>query len=59
MWGLPLLFPESIQSYRIVIYGILLIVILALKPEGAVTKKTIRWITGLFRKKSSGITAEG
>jgi len=59
LWGLPLLFPAEIQSYRIVIYGVLLIVILALKPEGAITKKTIRRITDFFRRKKTEAGAVG
>jgi len=33
-YSLPLLFPPAIASWRIVIYGVLLILVLLLKPEG-------------------------
>ncbi|MFP4564291.1 MAG: branched-chain amino acid ABC transporter permease [Spirochaetia bacterium] len=38
LWGVPLLFPSAIQSWRIVIYGVLLLVVLVLKPEGVITR---------------------
>ena len=34
LYGVPLLFPPEIASWRIVIYGALLILVLVLKPEG-------------------------
>ena len=42
LWGLPFLLPEAVQSWRIVIYGVLLITILLLKPEGIITRPLIR-----------------
>jgi branched-chain amino acid transport system permease protein len=44
LYGIPLLFPASIQSWRIVIYGALLILVLVLKPEGFVTRRFVRSI---------------
>ena len=44
LWGLPLILPTSIASWRQIIYGIILIVILMLRPEGAVTRQFIRKI---------------
>lgn len=41
LYGFPLLFPKEIQSWRMVIYGVILILILALKPEGFVTRKFV------------------
>jgi len=41
LYGGPLLFPESIQKWRIVIYGVLLLVVLTLKPEGIITRKFV------------------
>lgn len=38
LWGLPLIFPRAIQSWKVVIYGILLITVLILKPEGFITR---------------------
>ena len=37
LYGVPLLFPPEVQSWRIVIYGALLILVLVLKPEGFIT----------------------
>ena len=37
LYGVPLLFPPEIASWRIVIYGVLLILVLVLKPEGFIT----------------------
>ena len=41
LYGFPLLFPKEIQSWRMVIYGVILILILVLKPEGFVTRKFV------------------
>ena len=41
LYGVPLLFPPAIQSWRIVIYGALLILVLVLKPEGFLTRRFV------------------
>ena len=41
LFGIPLLFPSEIQTWRIVIYGALLILVLVLKPEGFVTRRFV------------------
>jgi branched-chain amino acid transport system permease protein len=41
LYGVPLLFPPEIASWRIVIYGALLIVVLVLKPEGFITRRFV------------------
>ena len=41
LYGLPLLFPPEVQSWRIVIYGVILILVLVLKPEGFITRKLV------------------
>ncbi len=51
MWGvilstfflqaIPLLFPSSIASWRQVIYGALLVIIILIRPEGLITKKML------------------
>ena len=53
LWGLPLLFPEELQSWKVVIYGVLLIVILVIKPEGIITRKLLRKIGAKFQKTTS------
>jgi branched-chain amino acid transport system permease protein len=44
LYGVPLLLPNEIQAWRIVIYGALLILVLVLKPEGFITRRRIRSI---------------
>ncbi len=55
LYGAPLLFPPEIQSWRIVIYGALLILVLVLKPEGFVTPRFVRsietFLSGKRRKR--------
>lgn len=51
LYGGPLLFPEAVQKWRIVIYGVLLLVVLTLKPEGFITRK---FVTTIGRKISFG-----
>jgi branched-chain amino acid transport system permease protein len=41
LYGVPLLFPPAIQSWRIVIYGALLILVLVLKPEGFISRQFV------------------
>ncbi len=41
LYGVPLLFPAAIQSWRIVIYGAALILVLVLKPEGFITRRFV------------------
>ena len=42
LWGLPLILPTSMASWKQIIYGVILIVILLLRPEGAITRKFLR-----------------
>ena len=52
LYGIPLLFPSAIQSWRMVIYGIILILVLVLKPEGFITRKFVHTIgISLSRKR--------
>lgn len=44
LWGIPLLLPEEAQSWRIVIYAVILVVVLMLRPEGLVTRRQLRRI---------------
>jgi len=41
LYGVPLLFPAAVQSWRIVIYGAALILVLVLKPEGFLTRRFV------------------
>ena len=51
LWGGPLIFPDAVQSWRIVIYGSLLILILVLKPEGIITRRLVKSIELKLRKR--------
>lgn len=44
LWGLPLILPTAVASWKQIIYGIILIAILLLRPEGAITRKFLRKI---------------
>jgi branched-chain amino acid transport system permease protein len=56
LFGVPLLFPSQIQSWRIVIYGAALILVLVLKPEGFVTRKFVysieTFLSGIRKKRN-------
>jgi branched-chain amino acid transport system permease protein len=59
LYGVPLLFPPQIQSWRIVIYGALLILVLVLKPEGFITPRFVRsietFLSGNRRKRNTSL----
>lgn len=42
LWGVTLIIPNQISVWRNVIFGMLLIIILILRPDGVITKATIR-----------------
>lgn len=41
LYGLTLLFPPAVASWRIVIYGAILVAVLVLKPEGFITRRLV------------------
>src|SRR5512136_2409133 len=51
LYGIPLLFPPEIASWRIVIYGALLILVLVLKPEGIITPRFVYTIETILSRK--------
>ncbi|HAK45720.1 MAG TPA: branched-chain amino acid ABC transporter permease [Spirochaeta sp.] len=51
LWGFPLILPEALQSWNIVIYGVLLIVVLVIKPEGIITRPMVKKIESLLSGK--------
>ena len=51
LYGVPLLFPAGIASWRIVIYGVLLIAVLVVKPEGLITPRFVRTIETLLSRR--------
>lgn len=50
LWGFPLILPESLQSWNIVIYGVLLIVVLVIKPEGVITRPMVKKLESLLSR---------
>jgi branched-chain amino acid transport system permease protein len=48
LWGLPLILPEAVAQWKDYIYGGLLIVVLIVRPEGVIGKKTVRKTTQFF-----------
>ena len=50
LYGIPLLFPPEIASWRIVIYGALLILVLLLKPEGFITRRSVYRVEGFLSR---------
>jgi branched-chain amino acid transport system permease protein len=42
LWGLPLIMPEALQSWKNVFYALILILILILKPEGIITRPLLQ-----------------
>jgi branched-chain amino acid transport system permease protein len=56
LYGVPLLFPPSIQEWRIVIYGALLVLVLVLKPEGFITRRFVfsieSFLSGVRKKRN-------
>jgi len=55
LWGFPLILPEALQSWNIVIYGVLLIVVLVIKPEGVITRPMIKKIESLLSRKKKTV----
>ncbi len=51
LWGFPLILPEVLQSWNIVIYGVLLIVVLVIKPEGIITRPMIKKLESILLRK--------
>lgn len=56
LYGVPLLFPSAIQTWRIVIYGAVLVIVLVLKPEGFVTRRFVitieSFLSGVRKKRN-------
>ena len=50
MWGLNQIIPEKFVDYVAFIFGTLLILILVLRPEGALDRRLIGNIRQLFKR---------
>ena len=55
LYGLTLLFPSEVASWRIVIYGAILVAVLVLKPEGFITRRLVLNIERLLSSKRKKI----
>lgn len=55
LYGVPLLFPPEIASWRIVIYGVLLIIVLVLKPEGIITRRFVHKVEHSFSQNKANV----
>ncbi|MBT3170150.1 MAG: branched-chain amino acid ABC transporter permease [Rhodospirillaceae bacterium] len=44
IWGFPLILPEAVADWKDVIYGVALAAIMIFRPEGLITKTTVRAI---------------
>jgi branched-chain amino acid transport system permease protein len=53
MWGLNQIIPEKFVDYVAFIFGTLLILILVLRPEGALDRRLIGNVRQLFRRRSA------
>jgi branched-chain amino acid transport system permease protein len=42
LWGVPLLLPQEVQSWRVAMYGVALLAVVLLRPQGFVTRETLR-----------------
>jgi branched-chain amino acid transport system permease protein len=52
LYGLTLILPDEVASWRIVIYGAILIAVLVLKPEGFITRRVAHRVeTALSRRR--------
>ncbi len=49
LWGLPQWVPQAIAEYTNILYGALLIIILLLRPQGIIDRRTIQRIRGVAR----------
>jgi branched-chain amino acid transport system permease protein len=55
LYGLTLLFPPAVASWRIVIYGAILVAVLVLKPEGFITRRLVLKLERLLSSKRKKI----
>ena len=51
LWGLPSWIPNSLANYSQIIYGVLLILVLMLRPEGIITRELLTSTKKLFLRK--------
>jgi branched-chain amino acid transport system permease protein len=56
LWGIPLLLPSVVHPWRQVIYAVLLVVIVLVRPEGLITRRTVRNVANKGRAWLSRLT---
>ena len=57
LYGLSLILPPAVASWRIVIYGVILVIALLAKPEGFVTRRlAVRLESLLSRRRKPTIS---
>lgn len=49
LWGIPLVLPKSVAELKDVIFGVLLVAVLILRPEGVFSKSSVRAIARVFK----------
>jgi branched-chain amino acid transport system permease protein len=65
LWGIPLAVPGSVSGYKDFIIGGILIGVLLLRPEGLITRSTLRRISRFMRRErgdaasNSGLSEDG
>jgi branched-chain amino acid transport system permease protein len=47
LWGVPLILPSKISGWKDIFIGFILIVVLLIRPEGLITRSTLRWVERL------------
>ena len=55
LWGFPLILPEALQSWNIVMYGVLLIIVLVIKPEGVITRTMVKKMESLLSRRGKRV----
>lgn len=53
LWGLSKWMPDSFSVYTQIIYGIVLIVVLMIRPEGIITRKLVAKVKSMFVRKNN------
>lgn len=52
IFGFPLFLPEQIATWKDLIYGVLLVIVLLVRPEGLITKNNLLQIKKIFKLRS-------
>ncbi len=55
LWLFPEFFPTSIAQFRNIMFGLIIIIFLLIRPKGVITKKMVSRVESLFRQKAGGM----